>query len=129
VQVHRELPHIRKQGAELHLVGNGNRHFARAFGEELKIVCPLYVDTKLDAYRALSMRRGLGSILASVASWKNVARAMKAGFRQGTTQGDAWQLGGVLVVRPGGKVAFRHTSQAAGDHPPVEAVLNSLQGR
>ncbi len=127
--MHRELSHIRKQGAELHLVGNGNRHFAQAFAEELKIVCPLYVDTKLEAYRALSMRRGVASTLGSLAAWRNVARAMKAGFRQGTTQGDAWQLGGVLVVLPGGTVAFRHIGQAAGDHPPVEAVLNSLPRR
>ncbi|HEY6552472.1 MAG TPA: peroxiredoxin-like family protein [Vicinamibacteria bacterium] len=129
MQVHRELPEIRKRGAELHLVGNGNRRFGQAFKEELKIVCPLFVDTKLEAYRALQMKRGLAATLGSLASWKNVARAMKAGFRQGSTQGDAWQLGGVLVVLPRGQVAFRHTSEAAGDHPPVEAVLGSLPRR
>lgn len=127
--MHRELPRIRKEGAELHLVGNGNRHFARAFKEELKIVCPLYVDTKLGAYRALDMRRGLASTLGSLAAWKNIARAMKAGFRQGSTQGDAFQLGGALVVLPGGKVAFRHASEAAGDHPPVTDVLKALARR
>ena len=129
MQVHRELPRIRKEGAELHLVGNGNRHFAQAFKEELKIVCPLYVDTKLDAYRALQMKRGLASTLGSLASWRNIARAMKAGFRQGTTQGDAWQLGGALVVLPGGQVVLRYTSQAAGDHPRVEVVLKALVAR
>jgi hypothetical protein len=129
VQVHRELPEIRKRGAELHLVGNGNRHFAQAFKEELKIACPLFVDTKLQAYRALQMKRGLAATLGSLASWKNVARAMKAGFRQGTTQGDAWQLGGALVVVPRGQVVFRHISQAAGDHPLTTDMLKALPRR
>jgi AhpC/TSA antioxidant enzyme len=129
VQLHRELPQIRKSGAELHFVGNGNRHFAQAFKEEMKIVCPLYVDTKRQAYRALEMKRGLASTIGSLAAWKNIARAMKAGFRQGTTQGDAWQLGGVLLVLPGGIVTFRYLSKAAGDHPPVGEVLNALPRR
>lgn len=127
--MHRELPEIRKRGAELHLVGNGSRHFAHAFKEELKIACPLFVDTKLEAYRALDLRRGLASTLASIGSWKNVARAMKAGFRQGSTQGDAWQLGGTLVVLPRGQVVFRHTSQAAGDHPSPTDMLKALPRR
>jgi hypothetical protein len=41
-------------------------------------------------------------------------------------QGDAWQLGGVLVVRKGGEVAYRHLSAEAGDHPPVADVLAAL---
>jgi hypothetical protein len=126
VQVHRELPRIRELGAELRLVGNGSRHFAQAFQEELEIACPLYVDTKLEAYRALGMKRGLASTLGSLATWKNTARAMKAGFRQSMTRGDAWQLGGVLVVLPGGIVTLRHLSEAAGDHPPVAALLEAL---
>jgi AhpC/TSA antioxidant enzyme len=126
VQVHHDLSRFRARGAELHLVGNGSRHFAQAFREELDITCPLYVDTKLEAYRALEMKRGLASTLGSLATWKNTARAMKAGFRQSMTRGDAWQLGGVLVVLPGGIVTFRHLSEAAGDHPPVEKLLEAL---
>ena len=124
--MHRELPKVRERGGELHLVGNGNRHFAQAFKDELKIACPLYVDTKLEAYGALEMKRGLVSTLGSLVAWKNMARAMKAGFRQGPTRGDAWQLGGVLVVLPGGEVTFRHLSETAGDHPPLGDVLEAL---
>ena len=124
--MHRELPRIHDCGGELHFVGNGNRQFAKAFKEELQISCPLYVDTKLEAYRALEMKRGLAQTLGSLATWKNMARAMKSGFRQGMTRGDAWQLGGVLVVLPGGTLVFRHLSEAAGDHPQVAAILKAL---
>src|SRR5574341_2508511 len=125
VQLHRELPTIHGRGAELVFVGNGNRHFAQGFKDEYGIQTPLFVDTKRDAYKALGMRRGLGSTLNPQAA-KNAVRALGSGFRQGSVQGDAWQMGGVLVVLPGGAVAYEYLSEAAGDHPPVAEVLAAL---
>lgn len=126
MQLHRELPEIRRRGAELVFIGNGNRHFAEAFKQERGIECPLYVDTRRDSYRALGMKRGLGVTLGSPSAMLHMARALKAGFRQGRTRGDAWQLGGVLVVKPGGRIAYRHLSNEAGDHPPVADVMKAL---
>jgi len=128
VQWHRESPRIREAGAELVMVGNGSRPFARAFRDEQGIATPVYVDTERHAYRALGMKRGVLAAVGSVAAVRNAARALKAGFRQGAVQGDAWQLGGVLVVWKGGRVAYRHLSAEAGDHPPVAEVLAALGG-
>jgi hypothetical protein len=122
----RELPEIHKRGAELFFVGNGNRHFAGAFKDENKIESPLFVDTQRNAYKALGMKRGFFATLGSLATWKNGMRAWRSGFRQGPTRGDAWQNGGVLVVRPGGGIAYRYLSREAGDHPPVADVLAAL---
>jgi hypothetical protein len=127
VQLHRELPRIRKAGADLAMVGNGSRHFARAFRDEHGITTPVYVDTERRAYEALGMKRGVLAAVGSVAAVRHAARAFRAGFRQGPVQGDAWQLGGVLVVRPGGVVAYRHLSAEAGDHPPVDEVLDATR--
>ena len=96
--------------------------------KELGLTTPVYVDTKRDAYRALGLKRSFGSFM-SPAALKNAARALRSGFRQVGTQGDVMQLGGVLVVRPGGEVSFRYASEAAGDHPPVEKVLAALEGK
>jgi len=126
VQLHREAERIHERGAELVFVGNGNRHFADGFRKDFAITTPIYVDTKREAYRALGMKRGLRSIIASAVAWKSVLRAWKGGFRQGSTQGDPWQLGGVLVVLTGGRVAFLHRSADAGDHAPVGAILAAL---
>ena len=126
VQLHREHSTIRKRGAELIFVGNGNRSFALAFKKDYGIEAALYVDTKRDAYRALEMKRSIGATIASLATWKSGLRVLRSGFRQGTIQGDAFQLGGVLVVRPGGRIAYRYLSDSAGDHPPVEDVLAAL---
>jgi hypothetical protein len=125
VQLHRERETIRARGAELVFVGNGSRRFARAFKEDYGIAAPLYVDTRREAYRALAMKRGLGAVLGP-ATWKSGLRALRAGFRQGRIQGDAFQLGGVLVVRPGGRIAYRYLSGSAGDHPPVAEVLAAI---
>jgi AhpC/TSA antioxidant enzyme len=126
VQLHRELPAIRALGAELVLIGNGNRRFAEAFKHDLGITAPLYVDTKRLAYRALEMKRGVLRTLGSLETWKSLGRALKGGFRQKGVQGDAWQLGGVLVVLPGGSVAYRYLSESAGDHPAVADILRAL---
>lgn len=126
MQLHREYPRIRRAGAELALVGNGTRHFARAFRDEQRITCPVYVDTERRAYAALGMKRGMGP-LDALRTLKHAARARRAGFRQSEVQGDAWQLGGVLVVQPGGDVVYRHLSGTAGDHPEVEDVLAAVE--
>jgi hypothetical protein len=125
VQVHRERGRIVEKGADLVFVGNGSREQARAFREEFGIAAPLYVDPERRAYAALGMRRGLGP-RAALATARNSLRALRAGFRQVGVQGDAWQLGGVLVVRPGGVVAYRYLSAAAGDHPPVDDLLAAI---
>jgi hypothetical protein len=126
VQLHRERDRIRGRGAELVFIGNGNRHFATAFKNDHAITAPLYVDTQRASYRALGMQRGFFATLGNLASMRNMVRALKGGFRQGPTRGDAWQLGGVLVVLAGGEVAYRYASAAAGDHPRLEDVIAAL---
>ena len=125
VQLHRAKDRIQAKGATLAFVGNGNRHFAKAFADEFGIDDPLYVDTKLDAYKALQFRRSLLH-MADLHTPARMARALKAGFRQGLTRGDTMQLGGVVVVRPGGRVAYRDVGNVPGDHPPVDEVVRSL---
>lgn len=124
-QLRHEVEEIHRRGAELVVVGNGNRHFADAFREDLNLTTPLYVDTTRESYRALGMKRPLLAFLKP-ALFRNAWRALRTGSRQKGIQGDPWQLGGVLIVRPDGGVAFRYLSDVAGDHPRVKDVLNAL---
>jgi alkyl-hydroperoxide reductase/thiol specific antioxidant family protein len=126
VQLHREKDAIEARGGRLVFVGVGNRHFAEGFRRELGLTEPLYVDTARNSYQALGMKRGVVATILSPATWRNMARAWRNGFRQKGIKGDPWQLGGTLVVLPGGQVAFRHLSRASGDHPPLDEVLAGL---
>jgi peroxiredoxin len=125
VQLHREWPAIQKKGAGLVFIGNGNAQFAKAFKDEYGIGVPIYTDSRRKTYEALGFARSAFSFI-SIGATKAAARALGAGFRQGLTQGDAFQLGGLLVVDRKGEVLFRHASQHAGDHPPVKDVLAAL---
>jgi NAD(P)-dependent dehydrogenase (short-subunit alcohol dehydrogenase family) len=119
------LDEIRKQGAELVIVGNGSPQFAAAFREDYALDCPILVDPDLRAYRAAGLRRGRVELLSPRLPLHAV-RALLAGSRQGAIQGDAWQLGGVFVLGPGGDLLYRYVSREAGDHPPVEDILKAL---
>ncbi len=116
---------IRARGAKLVVVGNGAGHFARAFREEFRLDFPLLVDPELRAYRAAGLRRGYVELLSPRVPW-NALRALASGARQTGVQGDAFQLGGVFVIRAGGGVAYRHMSRAAGDHAAIDDVLRAL---
>jgi hypothetical protein len=84
---------------------------------------PTWVDPQRRTYRHLGFKRSPGSTLFSLATMKHALRAWRKGFRQGATQGDPWQQGGVLVVRRGGAVVFCHASEEAGDLAPTPEVM------
>ena len=87
----------------------------------------ILTDPSLKAYQAMDLRRGLSSSLRPSVI-KHGLRAWKAGHKQGRTQGDATQLGGVFVIDKGGKIGFSQRSTEAGDHASIDDVLSALRG-
>lgn len=120
-----EVDRIRSAGAELVVVGNGQPWQAEAFRKQMKLDAPVFVDPSLEAYKAAGLRRGARGLLG-VSVLGNAVRALRDGHRQGAVQGDAWQLGGVLVVRPDGSVPFAHVHQKAGELTAADDVLAAL---
>jgi hypothetical protein len=117
---------IRGRGADVAVVGSGTPDQAEAFRQEFQVPFPVYVDPSLRAYRAGRFRRGVARTLGPAALAAGF-RAFRSGFRQGRTQGDPWQLGGVVVLGPGNKVHFEHRSAAAGDHADPDEILAALR--
>jgi peroxiredoxin len=119
------LPDIRRRGAELIIVGNGQPQHAIDFRDTEHVESPLYVDPELHAYAAAGLKRGLRSSLSPGVILRGV-HAFREGKRQSATKGDPWQQGGVFVILPNNRVEFAYISEEAGDHPSAEAVLSAL---
>ena len=119
------LPAIRRHGAELVIVGNGRPEHAADFRDREKVKSPLFVDPELRAYQAAGLKRSILSTLSPGVIGRGI-RAFAAGKRQGATQGDPWQQGGVFVIRPGNTVDYAYVSQEAGDHPDPAEVIAAL---
>lgn len=124
-QLRAALPSIHRCGAELVIVGNGQPEHAVDFCRTHSVDTPVLVDPELRAYSAAGLKRGIWSSIKP-STWRNTLRAYRSGARQGVTQGDPWQQGGVFVIRPGNVTAYRHVSREAGDHPPVDAVVAAI---
>jgi len=110
-------------GARLVFVSTGTPAMARDFREQQRVTASIWVDRRRATYRHLGFKRSPGSTLFSPAILKHAWRALRKGFRQGATQGDPWQQGGVLVVRRGGEAVFCFASAQAGDLASMEDVL------
>lgn len=119
---------LEAKGANAAAIGMGLTAMAADFKAKQSIPFPLLVDRHRETHRALELRRGT---LFEVAGPKQIARGIKR-FLTGNTQGrpapkqDVLQLGGALVVAPGGKVLYEHRATGAEDNAPVEDLLAAL---
>ncbi len=121
------IPEIRNAGVELAVIGNGTWNFIQGFKEAIGLKSlSVYTDPSLATYKAAGMDRGRTAMLD--ARW--IVKGLKAffsGHRQASTQGDALQLGGVLVVARGGRLLFKQASRFAGDHASPEQIRAAVQ--
>lgn len=117
--MHREREAFRKLGASAVVIGHSSLRYAKAFVDETKIELPVFVDEKRMVYKALEFKRPLLSFLTPKV-FKRAAEARKEGFTQPGVFGDAFQLGGVVLLMPDGSMPYRYASQFAGDHPKIE---------
>ena len=117
--MHRERQEFNKLGVRAVVIGHSSLRYAKAFVDETKIDLPVYVDEKRVLYKALEFKRPLLSFL-NPKVFKRAAEARKEGFTQPGVWGDAFQLGGVVLLMPDGSMPYRYASQFAGDHPKIE---------
>ena len=117
---------IRKLGAELVVVGNGRPEHAADFWREQNLTFPLLVDQEMKAYKAAGLKRGITDTI-NLRMFRHGVRALRKGFRQQKLQGDPWQLGGVFVITPTGKIPYEQKSREAEDHPEPAEILGALE--
>ncbi len=129
VQIWNDREKYEKNGSKIIFIGNGSAHFIKYFKEDLNITdATIYTDPTLESFRAVGFKRGFVAAIGM----RSIAAGLKMfakGHRQSTytkASGDLWQLGGVLVVKTNGVVAYHYINEALGDFAPENDVFDSL---
>lgn len=118
---------LRKVGAQLVFVGNGNPAHAREFMQEYKLDGGVYTDPSRRLYSALEMRHGVNLTL-NIQTARHARRAYQQGHRQRGVKGDPWQQGGNVAISADGIILAVERAAIAGDVIPVRGVLSALHG-
>ena len=126
MQLHEHEADIRAAGAELYVIGNGAPNFIAGFRDTTGFTGTMLTDPSLAVYRAAELRRGLRTFVSLGAAARTVG-ALSRGFRQGRTQGDNLQQGGVLVVARDGRVLWQHVSESPGDNADPDQIVRVLR--
>ena len=114
------------------VIGQGTPGNAARFRERFELDLDLLVDTDRRAYKAAGARVGtLSELLSPSVVARGLLRALRSRVFQGAIDGHPAQLGGLMLVLPGGGVPWVHLSSDASDYPPnaevVEAVRDALR--
>ncbi len=109
------------------MVSNGSVKDMKKFRNVTGYRGILLTDPSRDSYKFLKFKSGLTDIIG-VKSFTQGFSALSSGFMPGSLQGHALQLGGAVVVVPERNIniTYFYKSSAAGDHPPVEALLAAV---
>ena len=129
MQLHRDREDFAAAGARLVIVGQGTPKHAAHFRDQFDLDgLEILVDPDRAAYRAAGAKVGsVTELLGPRSVLKGIRTAATERMVQGPTQGSAAQLGGVLVIAPGGDVAWARMAENAGDNPPNADVLAAVK--
>lgn len=124
MQLHRDRDEFEAAGVELAVIGQGTPAHARAFQEDHGLDFRLLVDPDRKTYEAAGAKAAsVTELLGPRVALKGLKAVVGERVVQGRTIGHPAQLGGVLVVAPGGEVVWSHLANDAGDNPPNDEVL------
>jgi hypothetical protein len=127
--LNRDRDKFAEAGAPLVVIGQGTPENAAWFRERFGLELDLLVDTDRKAYKAAGTKVATFSeLLGPKMIARGFRRSRKTGVRQGKTVGHPAQLGGLMLVTPGGDVPWAHLSDDASDYPPNAEVVQTVQG-
>jgi hypothetical protein len=128
VQLHRDREAFEEAGVELAVIGQGTPRQARSFKDDHGLDFTLLVDPKRLTYRAAGAKVGsVSELVGPRVALRGLRAVASERVVQGRTIGHPAQLGGVLVIAPGGEVVWSHLADNAGDNPPNERVLTAAR--
>jgi hypothetical protein len=128
VQLHRAREQFEAAGVGLVLIGQLTPRHAAHFRRRQGIELPVLTDERRASYKAAGAKVATASeLLGPKVFAKGVLTVARTGARQGRTLGHPAQLGGTILVTPGGDVAWAHMAGDASDNASPEEILAAVR--
>jgi peroxiredoxin len=114
--------------ARLVLIGQMTPRHAAHFRRRRGIELPVLADEQRQTYKAAGAKIATaGELLGPKVVAKGTVLSARTGLRQGRTIGHPAQLGGAMVIRPDGQVAWSHMSEDASDNASADDILAAVR--
>jgi peroxiredoxin len=128
VQLHRARHKFETAGARLVLIGQLTPRHAAHFRRREQIDLPVLADSRRETYQAAGAKVAtMGELLGPKVMAKGAAATAKHRVVQGRTIGHPAQLGGAMVIAPGGEVVWSHMSDDASDNATPGEILDAVR--
>jgi prostamide/prostaglandin F2alpha synthase len=128
VQLHRSHEDLEGAGGRVVLIGQATPRHAAHFRRRLELEWPVLADEDRASYRAAGAKVGtVTELLGPKAVAKGIRASRRSSVVQGRTIGHPAQLGGVLVIRPGGEVVWSHMSEDVSDNAAPADIVAALE--
>jgi len=127
VQLHRARGEFENAGATLTLIGQATPRHAAQFRRRQGIQLPVLADEERVSYKAAGAKvAGITDLFGPKVIAKGAVTGVRNKSIQTRTIGNTAQLGGALVVRPDGSVAWSHMSNDAGDNASLAEIIEAI---
>jgi hypothetical protein len=116
-------------GGRLVLIGQLTPRHASHFRRREKVDVTVLADNDRGSYKAAGARMaGVGQLIGPSVLAKGLATSLRTRKLQTRTIGDPAQLGGAMVIRQDGTVAFTHMAKDASDNVSPDELVAAVQG-
>jgi hypothetical protein len=114
-------------GVKLVLIGQLTPRHAAQFRRRQGIELPVLADEERASYAAAGAKIAtMGELLGPRVAAKGLVTSLRTGKVQGRTIGHPAQLGGAMVIAPGGRVVWSHMAEDAGDNASPKEILGAV---
>ena len=115
-------------GVDLVLIGQLTPRHAAHFRRRQKIELPVLTDEDRRSYKAAGAKMGsVGELVGPKVVAKGALTTLRTGKLQGRTIGNPAQLGGAMVIAPGGEIIFSHMAKDASDNAKPQELLAAVR--
>jgi peroxiredoxin len=128
VQLHRARDEIEQAGVRLVLIGQATPRHAAHFRSRQGIELPVLADEKRASYTAAGAKIAtFGELLGPRVVAKGILTSARTGAVQGRTIGHPAQLGGTMLIRQDGSIAWTHMAEDASDNAGADEILTAAR--